>query len=104
MNITKDSEKIICYIYKMYLERRKNGESKAESRRFEIDFYKSDKDLSKWYDSDISDCILELARNGYIKVYIGGDFDILDQTIVYMENRFKNGLSDVLDLISKFVP
>ena len=88
----------------MYLERRKNGESKAESRRFEIDFYKSDKDLSKWYDSDISDCILELARNGYIKVYIGGDFDILDQTIVYMENRFKNGLSDVLDLISKFVP
>lgn len=23
MNITKDSEKVICYIYKMYLERRK---------------------------------------------------------------------------------
>lgn len=49
MNITKDSEKVICYIYK-------------------------------------------------------GNFDILDSTIVYMESRFKNGLSDVLDLISKFIP
>lgn len=84
MNLTKDSEKVICYIYKMYLERRKKGNSKAESRRFEMDFYKSDKDLSKWCDSDISDCILELARNGYIKVYMGGNFDILDSTIIYI--------------------
>lgn len=104
MNITKDSEKVICYIYKMYLERRKDGKSKADSRRFEEDFYASDKDLSKWHSDDISDCLLELSKNGYIKYYIGGDFDILDSTIVYMENRFKKGLSEVVDLISKFVP
>lgn len=104
MNITKDSEKVICYIYKMYIEDRKDGKSKAEARRFNKNFYTNDKDLSKWYYSDISDCLLELANNGYIKIYIGGDFDILDSTIVYMENRFKNGLSDVLDLISKFIP
>ncbi|WP_124098331.1 hypothetical protein [Ruminococcus sp. Marseille-P6503] len=104
MYITKDSEKVICYIYKMYLERRNAGKSKADSRRFQNDFYTLDKNLSKWHNSDISDCLLELARNGYIKIYIGGDFDILDSTIIYMENRFKNGISDVIDLISKFIP
>lgn len=104
MNITKDSEKVIYCIYKMYLESRKQGKSKYDSRRFEEDFYLNDKDLSKWHDSDISDCMLELARNGYIKIYIGGNFELLDSTIVYMENRFKNGLKDVVDVISKFVP
>lgn len=103
-DLTRDSQKVICYIYKMFLEYRKEGQSKADAKRFEDDFYKQDKDLSKWHDSDISECLMELARNGYIKMYIGGDFDLLDKTIIYMENRFKNGAIDVLNYLTNFIP
>lgn len=48
--------------------------------------------------------MLELARSGLIKIYIGGNFDLTDNGIVYMENRFVNGLKDVTDFITKFIP
>lgn len=102
--ITKDSQKMICYIYKMYLERRKSGKSKAESRRFNVEFYQSDKALVSWHHSDIADCLMELGRNGYIHMYLGGEFELTDTTIVYMENRFQDGINQVLDWISKFIP
>ena len=102
MGITKDAEKIICYIYKIYLTRRKSGQSRAESRDFDEDFYKSDRELSEWCESDIEDCLVELAQHGYIKLYIGGDFVLLEPTIVYMENKFKKGLVEVTDFIAKF--
>ncbi|MCM1232857.1 MAG: hypothetical protein NC489_22255 [Ruminococcus flavefaciens] len=104
MGITKDAETIICFIYKLYLERRKSGESKSGSRRFSDDFYKSDRKLSKWHENDVYECLTELKRKGYIKMYINGDIELLDNTIVYMESRFKNGLSEVLEVLSKFIP
>ena len=58
----------------------------------------------KMSDDDISDCLSELAQNGYIKMYIIGEFDLLDKTIIYMENRFKNGAIDVLNFLSNLVP
>ena len=72
--------------------------------RFSEDFYKSDSDLSSWHESDIDDSLMELGRNGYLKIYIGGDFELTDQSIVYMENRFKNGLKELAAFISQFVP
>lgn len=103
MDITKDAEKVLCCIYKIYLERRKDGIPKSEAVDFESDFYKNDKHLSKMNDNDIYECILELKQNGCLKVYINGSFVILNPTIVYMENRFKNGLSEVFDILSKFL-
>ena len=101
MNITKDSEKVICCLYKMYLVRRKNGESRDDARLFNEDFYKSDKNLSKWNESDIRSCIEELEDYEYVKTDIIGDIKLTDSTIKEMENRFKNGLSEVVDLITK---
>lgn len=45
--LTKDADKMICIVYKMYLEKIKSGMSKVASNAFEEDFYKSDKLLSK---------------------------------------------------------
>ena len=39
MGITKDAEVVICFVYKMYLERRKNGVPKRDAIRFDDDFY-----------------------------------------------------------------
>lgn len=104
MGITKDAEVVICFVYKMYLERRKNGVPKRDAIRFDDDFYKSDRVLSEQDPRDISTHLLELARNGYIKIYIGGNFDLLDTTIIYMENRFKKGITDVLSFLAQFIP
>lgn len=98
--LTKDADKVICCIYKEYLERRKSGMSKAESKEFDGNFYLNVKTLSKWNSADVSDTLQELHDKKYIKKNILGDFSLLDDSVVYMENRFKNGLSEVMDFIS----
>lgn len=98
--LTNDADKLICCIYKEYLEKRKSGISKPEAKEFDGNFYRNIKALSKWNDADISDTLQELHDKEFIKENILGDFSLLDSTVVYMENRFKNGLSEVMDFIS----
>ena len=98
--LTKDAEKLICCIFKEYLEKRKSGMSKSQAKEFDGNFYLNIKALSKWNSADVSDTLHELHGKKYIKENILGDFSLLDDAIVYMENRFKNGLSEVMDFIS----
>lgn len=102
--LTKDADKIICCIYKEYLERRKSGSPKSEAKEFEANFYQDIKSIANWDCNDISDTLHELQNAGFLKVYITNDFSMNDETIVYMENRFKNGLAELTDFISKFIP
>ncbi len=104
VELTKDADKLLCCIYKQFLERRKSGFSKFDAKSFESDFYVTDKNISSWNDDDVSDTLLELGRAKYIRLFLGRDFDLEDAAIVYMENRFKNGLLEVTDFISKFIP
>ncbi len=104
MELTKDADKMICCIYKTFLQRRKNGMAKSEARRFDDDYFSTDEKLSIWPDGDISDTFLEIGRAKLIQIYIGGNFDLTDQGIIYMENRFKNGFIEVGDFISLLIP
>ena len=104
MELTKDADKMICCIYKTFLQRRKSNIPKSSARRFDRNYFNIDKILSSWLDEDISDTLLELGRSGIVKIYIGGNFDLTDFGIIYMENRFKNGFNEVTDFISKFIP
>ena len=104
MELTKDADKMICVIYKSFLQERKSGHSKAEARRFSKDELKSFPDFESWHPQDITDTLLEIGRKGFVKIYIGGDFELSDPGIIYMENRFKNGILEVTDFISKFIP
>lgn len=102
--LTKDADKLICCIYKNYLEKRKSGTPKSEAKEFEGNFYRNVKALSKWNDADAADTLQELHNAKYIRKNVWGDFSLLDSAIIYMENRFKNGLNEVTDFISKFIP
>lgn len=102
--LTNDADKMICCLYKEFLVRRKHGVSKSNARRFSEEYCSSDKVLSNWLPSDITDTMLELAQKNYLKVYIGGDYELLDGAIIYMENRFKNGLMELTDFVAKFIP
>ncbi len=101
--LTRDADKMICIIYKMYLEKIKSGMSKTQAKSFEENFYTSDKTLSSWHTDDIDTTIRELRKKEFLNVYITGDFVLSDNAIVYMENRFKNGFIELTDFISKFI-
>ena len=103
--ISKDADKLICTLYREYLERRKNGISKEKARDF-----KDAESIHKSFfpnslSDDIRDDCFELKSAGLL------DGESADNTlifvsisnggIIYMENRFKNGLSDVIDFIGK---
>ena len=104
MQLTKDADKLSCNVYKSYLSQRKNGISKISTKQFSSDFYAEISALSSWSDDDIDDTLDELKRAGFIKKYIDGGFQLQDDFIIYMENRFKNGLAEVTDFIAKFIP
>ncbi len=102
--LTKDADKLICCIYKEYLEKRKSGMSKSQAKEFDGNFYLNVKSLSKWNSADVSDTLQELHDKQLIKKNVIGDFDLLDSAIAYMEKRFKKGLEEITDFISKFIP
>ncbi len=104
VSLTKDADKIVCCIYKEYLERRKSGSSKSESKEFEANFYRNIKSIADWSSDDISDTLCELKDARFVKMYITGDFSLNNEAIIYMENRFKNGLTELTDFISKLIP
>ena len=45
----------------------------------------------------------ELQRIGFIKKGFDRKFVLCDEAIIYMEGRFKRGLSDVADFLSKLL-
>lgn len=102
--LTKDANLLVCCIYKEYLSRRKSGLSKGEASLFENDLRAISNKISSWSTEDISDTLLELKGMAFVKMYIDGSFQITKELIIYMENRFKNGLTEVMDFISKFIP
>lgn len=61
-------------------------------------------DLSSDY---VSELCWKLYSKGYIICYSGddlaNDISLSDKTIVYMENKFKHGLKDVLLFLSNFI-
>lgn len=102
--LTNDADKLICQLYKVYLEKRKNGVDKLNSRHFSFSEIKAIKPFSKWSDSDIKDTVAEASRAGFGTMFFDGGFMANDQFIAYMENRFKNGLSEVIEFVTKFIP
>ena len=104
VEFTKSADKLLCLLYKTFLERRKSGMSSRMVKRFDSSFLESNDELSSWHRDDAVDALLELARMKYVKTFIGGDFDPEDPAIIFMENRFKNGLKDVVGFLSQFIP
>lgn len=101
MILSKDADKLICVIYKEYLHRREDNKSKSEATSFS--FNDVQHLIPNYNESDLSDDLSELAHNNVIKLFFAGDFTLLPDGIIYMENRFKNGIKEVADFISKLI-
>ena len=100
IKLTKDADKTLCEIYAVYLNRRADGVPKRVAKDFS--------DKSKWPDPDWQtpdgeETLSELCRAKMIEMYIVEGFSLTDAAIIYMENRFKNGVSEVLEYVGKFI-
>lgn len=98
VTLTKDADKTLCEIYAAYLNRRDDGTPKNVAKDFSDKNQWPDPD---WTTPDGRESLAELKRAGMIEIYILGGFALTDAAIIYMENRFKNGLSEVLEWIGK---
>jgi len=107
LSLTKDAEKLICIMYKNYLEKRKAGEPKSKAKKFGGSNSIHEKLLPKWSFQDVDDTCRELSRAGLLSCMWASDVaynvSLSDSGISYMENRFKNGLKEVTDFISKIL-
>ena len=103
-SLSKDADKLICVLYKEFLNRRKSGTSKSDARRFRDGIIPTLSPISTWLPEDITDTMLELANADFLRITIGGDCDLTDVAIIYMENRFKDGLKEVMEFIANFIP
>lgn len=105
MELTKDAEKLICLLYKSYLQKRKSGISKSQATCFGSSHDIHEQLCPDLIFEDVDDTCRELSRADLLNCLwadnIAYHVILSDNAIVYMENRFKNGLSEVLEFIDK---
>jgi DNA polymerase III delta subunit len=102
--MTKDAEKFLYISYQDYLDRIKSGSSKTQAKSFSKDYRNENGYFSSWHEDDFSSVCSELKKLGFLKVYVSGSFELTPNAIEYLENRFKNNLKELADIISKFIP
>lgn len=107
-NLTKDCQKLIAVLYKDYLEKRESGISKAQAKCFGSSHNIHENLVPKWSFEDVDETCRELCRANMISVKwadnIANNVTISDSGIIRLENRFKNGIKDIVDFISKLIP
>lgn len=108
MELARDADKLICLMYKAYLEKRKSGQSKSDANYFGDTHTLHETFLPEQPFDDIDETVWELKRADLIIGDCGYDIifhiSLTPSAIIYMENRFKNGLTDVLNFLSTFLP
>lgn len=108
MELTKDAEKLICQLYKKYLEKRKSNISKSNARTFGSSHNIHEDLCPNLLFEDVDDTCRELSRAGLVNCLwadnIAYEVFLSDSGIIYMENRFKNDIIAVSSFISQFIP
>nr|DAJ48941.1 MAG TPA: hypothetical protein [Caudoviricetes sp.] len=105
-DLTRKQKYVITQIYKQYL-------LNSESEQIDNPNYFYDADSikhlfgSRFSDDELDGILLSLLHKEYITGYKDEDsvseFGVSDKTIIYMENKFKNGLKDILTFLSNFM-
>lgn len=101
--MTRDSEKMLCCLYKEYLQRIKAGESKTDSKFFKAEYFSNDEVLSKWHPDDTASTRNSLGKLGLLKIHISGNFEFTDSGIEFMETRFKSDIEKVANHLAELL-
>lgn len=100
--LTKDAEFMILSLYKVYLERIRDGELKRKAAEF-MDFsYLQSELFPTWPMPDIVSTANELKDAGYIKKYRNlGGIVLQPSGVSFCENAYGFSISEALDAFSK---
>lgn len=105
IKLTKDSDALICALYKKYLEKRKSGISKDDAKWLGSAEHINQSIVPKWILGDVEETLWELHRKNLLTCNSADNTIVMtmlqDDGIIYMESRFTNGLSEVLDYVDK---
>ena len=108
IQITKEADALICLMYKKYCEDRKNNISKVKAKQFGSSKIIHETILPKWSFEDVDETCRELSRAGLVNNSYADNIVyscyLSDLGIIYMENRFKNNLKELIEYISKLTP
>lgn len=100
--LTKDAEFMLFSLYKLYLERLKDGSLKRSAVEFVDLFYLQSELFPMWPMPDILTTASELNAVGYIKKYQNlGGFVLLPAGVAFCENAFGFSIQKVLDALLK---
>lgn len=99
VRLTKDAQKSMAKIYKAYIDRRNNGESKDWARYFDK-FNPS----YEAFINEVKDDVRELKEAGLLNVSIHGGFEISFAGIVFMENQKADTIKEWLSFGAQFIP
>lgn len=108
-DLTKEQKHLIVSMYKeMLLRSRQSAMSLDEAKHFDNSDIVKDLFCPSQTSEYVSDLCWTLQSKGYIECYPGDDLAneiiITDKTIIYMENRCKNGLKDVISFLASLIP
>lgn len=105
IKLTKDADALICAIYKHYLEGLENGTSKHDCKNIGSSHAIQKTIMPEWSFEYVDETCRELSKANLLNCTYADDvvYDsfLNDEAIFYMENRFKNGLTEVLDYFQK---
>ncbi|WP_281673249.1 hypothetical protein [Staphylococcus auricularis] len=104
-DIRKKTEYVLKKIYKIYLERIKDGKTESESKYFGSCENLLDNYFLGFTFDELHDCINELSEKNYLKVEYGSnkpaEITLENNSIIYFENRYSKNVKSVLDDLSK---
>lgn len=104
LKLSSDSDLLICEIYKLYLIQRSQGRSKVDAKYIGSYIELANLIPNSTYD-DINDTCRILGKLGLLSISYADNacnhISLTEDGIVYMENRFYNKISNVIEYITK---
>lgn len=98
-DLTKEQKTVLCTLYKEYL--------KTKDKYFFNSNYLIEHYFTNYNSDDMSDICWELCSAGYITCERGSDLaneiNLSNKTVIFMENRFKNGVKEVVNFITSLI-
>lgn len=105
IQLTKDSDYLICSLYKNYLQKRNSGITKSQAKDVGSAEDIQQEIFPNWSLDDVEETCRELARADMLHCFDADNTIYMailsDNAIIYMENRFENKVNTVIDYISK---
>lgn len=106
-DLTKEQKYLLLSIYQEVLNRQP-ALPMEKANYFEDSDIVQELILPDQSSDHVSDLCWKLKAKGYIHCSPGdnlaNDIVLTDKTIIYMENRFKNGIKDIAVFLSNFLP